>query len=147
MGKTIQPVYVDTNVFVNALFDDIDRKDLVESSRAFLEHIIKCKYYLYISELTIIELKKVTEFNREMILNEILRPYSVLNKITILKKNIKIAEEANYFSSTYGVHPADALHAMSAKMNKCWLITFDRELKRSSTQFGVETFDPRDLIH
>jgi len=145
MNSNSQKVYVDTNIFCNVFFSDTKRKDLVEASRKFLEEIIKCKYYLVISELTIFELVKVTGLNREVIIKEFFKSFSAVNKLKIVKKNRKIAEDAVYFSSSFGIHIVDAFHAIIAKMNDCWLVIFDRMLKDGAKKYKIKTFDPRDL--
>ena len=141
-----QRIYIDSNVILNFIYEIPDRPDLVDSSIRLLENITKCKYYLVASDGLLREIKKVTKLREEKIKEDIFRPYEIINKIEWVKLTKKIAEEAVYFSSIFGIHSKDAIHAAMASMYDCWLVTFDYDLKVASGKAGIDVYDPKDLL-
>ena len=145
-GDISQRIYVDSNVFLNFLYGIPDRPDLVDSSMKTLENVIECKYYLVASDGLVREMQNVTKLGYERILNGIFRPYEIINKIEWVRLTRKVADEAIYLASNYGIHKADAIHAAMASVYDCWLVTFDYELKTAAKKAGIDVFDPRDLV-
>jgi predicted nucleic acid-binding protein len=145
-GEISQRIYVDSNVFLNFLFEVHERPDLVDSSIETLENIGKCKYFLIVSDSLVREIKKVTKLSYERITMEIFRPYDIIKKIEWVKLTRKVADEAVYLSSIHGIHRTDAIHAAMASMYDCWLVTFDNDLKTAAKNAGIEVYDPRDLV-
>jgi predicted nucleic acid-binding protein len=64
----------------------------------------------------------------------------------MVKVTQKIADDSVYFSSIYGVHTVDALHAMMAKLNNCYLVTRGRDLTYAAKKYEINTFKPEELI-
>ncbi len=145
MDRRGQRIYIDSNVFLNFIYEIPERPDLVDSSIRLLENVTECKYFLVASDALIREIKKVTKWNTEQIRENVFRPYEIMNKIEWVRLTRKTAEEALYLSSIYGIHPKDAIHAAMALMFDCWLITFDHDLKRASKKADMPVHDPRDL--
>lgn len=145
MDQSGQRIYIDSNVLLNFIYEIPDRPDLVDSSIRLLENITECKYYLVASDALVREIKKVTKWSEEKIRENIFRPYEIIDKIEWVKLTRKIAEEAIYLSSIYGIHTKDAIHAAMASMYDCWLITFDYDLKRASKKAGIPVYDPRNM--
>jgi predicted nucleic acid-binding protein len=146
MNQSGQRIYIDSNVFLNFIYEKPDRPDLVDSSIGLLENITKCKYYLVASDALIREIKKVTNWSEEKIRESIFRPYEIINKIEWVKLTKKIAEEAIYLSSIHGIHKTDAIHAAMASMYDCMLVTFDYDLKQASKKAGLDVNDPRNML-
>jgi len=140
-------LYLDSNIFLNVWFEEMVKfGEIFYSSKKLLDEIINCKYLLVISELTIRELSKKTDLPIDIICDEYLRIYEMISKLTIVKVTKKIAEDAVYLSSSYGIHKVDALHAIMAKSNDCLLITRDVELRYAALKYGIATFRPEEII-
>ena len=144
-GDKSQRIYVDSNVFLNFLYGEPDRPDLVDSSIETLENVIACKYVLVASDGLVRELQKVTKLGYERVIKHIFHPYELVNKLEWVKLTRKVADEAVYLAGNYGIHRADAIHAAMASVYDCWLVTFDNELKTAASKAGIEVHDPRDL--
>ena len=84
-----------------------------------MENVIACKYYLVASDGLVRELQKVTKLGYERVINDVFRPYEIVNKIEWAKLTRTVADEAVYLAGTYGIHRADAIHAAMASMNDC----------------------------
>jgi len=145
MNKSTR-IYVDTNVILNFIFSEHEKPELVKPSILMLEKVIECKYHLVTSDGVLRELRKITGWNEDKIKEIIYRPYELLDKLEWVKVTRKIAKEATDLNSLYGIHRADAIHAATASMYDCWLVTFDHELKKAAKKAGIEVYDPRDLI-
>ncbi len=70
----------------------------------------------------------------------------MVDKLDYVRMSEGDALDVTGFSSGYGVHPVDAVHAVLAANNDCWLVSFDRELKEAVGRAGFIVFDPRDLL-
>jgi predicted nucleic acid-binding protein len=140
-------LYLDSCVFLNVWFDElVNEGRSFAASKRLLEEIINCTYHLTISKLTIIEITKKMNTTEDTIMNYFLKQFQIIGKLKIIKLTEKIAEEAVHFGSSYGVHKADALHAMLAKMNGCVLVTLDNELLEAAKRFSVPAKKPDELI-
>ena len=145
--KLITKLYLDSNIFLNVWFEEMVRLgEVFYTSKKLLDEIINCKYLLVISELTIKELSKKTDLPIDIVYDEYLKIYKMVDKLTIVKVTKKIAEDAVYLSSSYGIHKTDALHAMMAKSNDCILITRDVELRCAASKYGIATFRPEEIL-
>jgi len=146
-NKVKTKLYLDSNIFLNVWFVEMVKfGEVFYSSIKLLDEIINCRYHLVVSELTIKELSKKTELPADIIYDEFLKVYEIIDKLTIVKVTKKIAEDAVYFSSSHGIHKPDALHAMMAKSNDCLLITRDIELRYAASKYGIPTFRPEEII-
>ena len=139
-----QRVYLDTNVFINYLYDGA-RVDLVEASEAVFDAVVACRYFLVVSDVTVREMVKVTGFSWDEVFERVFKPYVALGKLEFVRLSGEAAEEATFYSSTFGVHMLDAFHMALASLHRCLLVTFDRDLKEAAIRSGVKVFDPRDL--
>ena len=139
-----QRVYLDTNVFINYLYDEA-RVDLVEASEDVFDAVVACRFFLVVSDVTVREIVKVTGFSRDEVFQQVFRPYLALSKMELVQLNGEAAEEATYYSSIFGVHMLDAFHMALASLHRCWLVTFDGDLKDAASRAGLRVFDPRDL--
>jgi predicted nucleic acid-binding protein len=132
---------------LNVWFEEnVGNEEVFFKSEKILHEIIECNFELYISKLTLSELSKKMDITQDIILDELLLPFRMLDKLKFLKVSKKIADDAVYFSSAYGVHKADALHAMLASSNNCILVTRDRELYRASNIYGTNCKYPEEII-
>ena len=140
-------IYLDSNIFLNVWFEEMVKfGEIFYSSKKLFDEIIDCKFNLVVSELTIQELSSRTELPKDLIFEEFLKIYQLLKKLEIVKITKKVADDAIYFGSSYGVHSADALHAMMAKSNDCILITRDRELRYAALKYGIDVKRPEEII-
>ena len=141
----ITRLYLDSCVFLNVWFDElVNEGRSFTASKRLLEEIINCTYNLTISKLTIMEITKKMNTTEETIMNY-LKQFQIVGKLEIITITEKIAEEAVYFGGSHGVHKADALHAILAKMNGCVLVTWDNELLEAAKRFSVPTKRPDEL--
>jgi len=145
MGSSNQRIYIDTNVFLNYIYEEPEKPEIVEPSILLLEDTKDCKYFLVASDGMVREIQKITQWEEDKILEKIFRPFELLEKIEWVKTTKQVAEEATYLYSLYGIHRADAIHAAMASMYDCWLITYDRELKKAAKTAGLIVYDPREL--
>ena len=146
-NKLKRKLYLDSNIFLNVWFEEMVKfGEIFYSSKKLLEEIVNCKYLLVISELTIKELSKKTDLPIDIMYDEYLRIYKMIDKLTIVKVTKKIADDAIYLSSSYGLHKVDALHAIMAKSNGCLLITRDAELRFAAVKYGIPTYRPEEII-
>ena len=74
-----QRIYLDTNVFINYLFDEA-RVDLVEASEAVFDAVVVCRFFLVVSDVAVREIVKVTGFSREKVFELVFRPYMALGR-------------------------------------------------------------------
>ena len=140
-------LYLDSCVFLRVWFNEtLEEWRSFADSKKLLDEIINCTYNLVVSKLTLIELKKKMNINEDILLNYFLREFKIINKLEIINVTKNIAEEAVYFGGYYGIHKADALHAMLSKMNDCILVTLDDELYAAAKKFSVEVKKPGELI-
>ena len=140
-------LYLDSNIFLNVWFEEMIKfGEIFSSSKRLLEEVTECKFHLVISELTFSELSQKTELPKEVIFDEFFKIYQVLKKLKIVKISKKVADDAIYFGSSYGIHAADALHAMMAKSNKCVLVTRDIELRFAALKYGLDVVRPEEII-
>lgn len=143
----IPKVYVDSNIFLNVWFEEMLRfSPAFYYSRKILDAILACKFQLVISDLTVKELSRKTGLSKEVIVNEYLKPYEMVTKLTIIETSMEMIKEANTISRRYGLHAADALHALVAKKEKCALVTRDKELTRTARRIDVRALLPEELI-
>lgn len=143
----IQKLYLDSNIFLNVWFDELIKfGEKFYSSKKLLDKIIECIFSLVISDLTIRELCKKTELPSEIICEEYLKPFKIIDKLKIIKTTRKVAEDAVYLSGYYGIHKTDALHAIMVKSNDCILVTRDNELIFAAKKYGIKTVKPQDII-
>lgn len=140
-------VYLDANIFLNVWFEEMIKDgEPFYASLKLLDAILECKFQLILSDLVIRELAKKTGLTYELVIQNYLKPYEILRKLTIRKTTMPIADEAVYLSSAYGIHKIDALHAIHAKSESCILVTRDNELLKTAIKFGIESKRPEDLI-
>lgn len=144
MVVSAQRVYLDTNVFINYLYDGT-RIDLVKASEDVFDAVVACRFFLVVSDVTVREIVKVTRFSKNEVYGRVFRPYMVLDKLELVQLSREAAEEATFYSSTFGIHMLDAFHMALASLHGCWLVTFDIDLKDAASRAGVKVFDPRDL--
>jgi len=140
-------VYLDANIFLNVWFDEmIKTGEPFYASFKLLDAVLECKYDLILSDLLIRELAKKTSLTYNQVLDNYLKPFEILGKLSIRKTTMSIADEAVYLSSTYGIHKVDALHAIHAKSEGCILVTRDIALLRTARKYGIMSKKPEDLI-
>ena len=141
-----QRIYVDANVFINFLYEESTRPDLVEASVSVLDDVIGCRFFLVVSDFLIREISKVTGLSYDVVESRLFEPYRMVEKLEFVKLSQDNGLDVTAFSSGYGVHPVDAVHAVLAENNGCWLVTFDGDLKVAAGRAGFMVFDPRDLL-
>jgi predicted nucleic acid-binding protein len=141
-----QRIYVDSNIFLNIWFEESEKPDLLSSSLSTLDDVYNCKYVLVVSKALVREISEVSGLSMERTELVMLRPYMLLGKVEWVKFTSKIADEAIYLESIYGIHRLDALHAAMASMYDCWLVTFDHDLKKAAKKAGIQVRDPRELV-
>lgn len=94
-----------------------------------LEEIIRCTYYLVISDLTIHELSRKTRLSRGEIIDTYLREFLLVEKLTIVEVTSEDWNQAKILSRELKLHLKDALHFFIAEKSGCTLVTEDVELK------------------
>jgi predicted nucleic acid-binding protein len=143
----MKKLYVDSCIFLNVWFEEnIGMGEAFYKSKKILEEVIECNFQLYISKLTLSELSKKLDTTQDILLRDLLLPFQILGKLKLVKVNRKVAEDAAYFSGMYGIHKADALHAMLASTNNCILVTRDRELYHAANIYGTKCKFPEEII-
>jgi rRNA-processing protein FCF1 len=143
----VQNLYLDSNIYLNIWFEERNGiNNYCDSSLKLMEEIIHCKYKLITSNLIIKELAKKTDQSEETIILNFMKPFISLSKYEMEKITQKIADDAAYFCGMYGIHKVDAIHAMIAQLNDCYLVTRDRDLIFAAKEYGVKTYRPEDLI-
>lgn len=143
----IVKVYVDSNVFLNVWFEELLRlSPAFYYSRKLLDAILECRFRLVISDLTVKELSRKTNLPKETIIEEYLKPYEMVGKLTIIETTKENIREANEISRTYRLHASDALHALVAKKEGCILVTRDVELRTTARRISVKSSLPEELI-
>ncbi len=123
----MQKIYVDTNVFISYWDKEYGRNigDFLEYfSEEILKRVVKCEFYLIISDFVIEELLSITSLNKKEILKQF-NPYFSLKKIKISKINKKDWEKADKLAKKYKIWKGDALHAIKAKQENAIVITWD----------------------
>ena len=98
------------------------------------------------SDFLIREISKVTGLSYDVVESRLFEPYRMVEKLEFVKLSQDNGLDVTAFSSGYGVHPVDAVHAVLAENNGCWLVTFDGDLKVAAGRAGFMVFDPRDLL-
>jgi len=143
----IVKVYVDSNVFLNVWFEELLRlSPAFYYSRRLLDAILECRFRLVISDLTVKELSRKTNLPKETIIEEYLKPYEMVGKLTIIEATKENIREANEISRRHRLHASDALHALVAKNEGCILVTRDVELRTTARRIGVKSSLPEELI-
>lgn len=115
-------------------------------SRKLLDAILECKFRLVISDLTVKELSRKTNLSKEIIMKEYLRPYDMVEKLTVIETTKDMIREAGSISRKYRLHASDALHALVAKNEGCILVTRDKELRATARRIGLRAVLPEELI-
>jgi predicted nucleic acid-binding protein len=140
-------LYLDSNIFLNVWFREMIKKGTVfRSSKRLLESILECRYTLFVSMLTLRELSSKTDLPEAVLMDEYLKPFTMIDKLDIIRVTAKVAEEAAYMHSSWGIHMMDAIHAVVAKQNNCILVTRDNELVEAAKSYGVRCVEPEELI-
>ena len=143
----IPKIYVDSNIFLNIWFEEMLKfSPAFYYSRKILDEILECKFKLVISDLTVKELSRKTGLSKEVIINEYLKPYEMVAKLTIVETSEEIIKEANAIGRRHRLHAADALHVLVAKKEKCILVTRDVELRITARRIDVRATLPEELI-
>jgi len=143
----VAKVYVDSNVFLNVWFEEMLKfSPAFYYSRRLLEAILKCRFRLVISDLTVKELSRKTSLPKERIIEEYLKPYEMVGKLTIVETTMEDLRKANEVSRRYRLHASDALHALVAKNEGCILVTRDVELRTTARKMTMESSLPEELI-
>ena len=138
---------MDSNVFLNVWFREMIKKGTVfQSSKRLLESILECRYTLFVSTLTLRELATKTDLSESVIMDGYLRPFTMVDKLNVIRITAKVAEEATYMHGSRGIHMMDAIHAVAAKQNDCTLVTRDTELMEAARSYGVRCVEPEALI-
>ena len=144
---SVVKVYVDSNIFLNVWFEEMLRlSPAFYYSRRILDAILECKFLLVISDLTLKELSRRTNLSREVIVEQYLRPYEMVEKLTVIETTKDMIREASSISRRHRLHASDALHALVAKNEDCVLVTRDEELRTTARRIGVRAALPEDLI-
>jgi len=142
----IPRVYVDSNIFLNVWFEEMLRfSPAFYHSRKLLDAILECEFQLFVSDLTVKELSKRTNLSREVIVQDYLKPYEMVEKLTVIDTTKEMIREAGSISRRYRLHASDALHALVAKNEGCILVTRDEELKTTARRLGVRAVLPEEL--
>jgi predicted nucleic acid-binding protein len=140
-------IYVDSNIFLNVWFEEMLRfSPAFYHSRKLLDAILECKFRLVISDLTVKELSRKTNLSKEIIMKEYLRPYDMVEKLTVIETTKDMIREAGSISRKYRLHASDALHALVAKNEGCILVTRDKELRATARRIGLRAVLPEELI-
>jgi len=140
-------VYVDSNIFLNVWFEEMLRfSPAFYYSRKLLDAILECRLWLIISDLTVKELSRKTNLSKETIVEEYLKPYEMVGKLTIVETTKENIREAGEISRRHRLHASDALHALVAKNEGCILITRDEELRKTAKRIGLRVALPEELI-
>ena len=143
----MEKLYLDANIFLNIWFEEMLRlSPAFYYARRLLDAILECKFLLIISDLTVKELSKKTGLSRDVIIQEYLKPYEMVGKLTIIETTKEMVKEAEMNSQRYGLHASDALHALIAKREECTLVTRDEELRTKGRRIGVRTALPEELV-
>ena len=146
-GDDILKIYVDSNIFLNVWFEEMLRfSPAFYYSRKILDAILECKFHLVISDLTVKELSKKTNLSREVITQEYLKPYEMVDKLSIIGTTKEMIGEADTISRKYRLHASDSLHALVAKKEGCTLVTRDKELRTTARRISVRAVLPEELI-
>lgn len=140
-------VYIDSNIFLNVWFEEMLRfSPAFYYSRKILDAILECKFQLVISDLTVKELSRKTNLSKEVIIQEYLKPYEMVDKLVIIETTEDTIKEANTLSRRYKLHAADALHVLIAGKKECILVTRDKELKSAARRIGVKAVLPEEIV-
>ncbi len=139
-------IYVDSNVFLNVWFEEMLRfSPAFYYSRKLLDGVLACRFWLVVSDLTVKELSKKTNLSREVIMEEYLGPFEMVEKLTVVETTEKMIREAGSVGRRYGLHASDALHAFVAKNENSVLVTRDEELRTTARRMGLRVVLPEEL--
>ena len=111
-----------------------------------MDTILDYGFQLVVSDLTENELSKKTGLSRDVILQEYLKPYEMVGKLTIVEITREMIKQAESYSRRYRLHASDVLHALIAKREECILVTRDEELRTKGRKIGVRTGLPEELV-
>ena len=131
-------VYVDTNIFLDYLFDRM--VGLVPGgyfAERLFEVVVDCRYSLVISELTIKELE-VHSKPAKVTVEELFERFRAIGKLDVVDIDAKIISEARNIKMPL----PDALHAAAARRKKAILVTRDRHFAEIRS---VKVAKPEDL--
>ena len=144
---SVPAVYVDSNIFLNVWFEEMLKfSPAFYYSRRILDLILECKFRLVISDLTVKELSRKTDLTKEVIVQEYLGSFDMVGKLMVVETTREMIQEANAVGRKYGLHGADALHALVAKREGCVLVTRDVELKTTARRISVRAVLPEELV-
>jgi predicted nucleic acid-binding protein len=144
---SVPAVYVDTNIFLNVWFEEMLKfSPAFYYSRRILDLILECRFRLVVSDLTVKELSRKTGLTRELIVQEYLRPFEIVGKLTVVEATVEMIQDANAMSHKYGLHGADSFHVLVAKREGCVLVTRDTELRTTAKKVGIKVALPEELI-
>lgn len=131
-------VYVDTNIFLDYLFDRM--VGLIPGgyfAERLFEAIVDCRYSLVISELTIKELEVHSKLAKASI-EELLERFKTIEKLDVVGIDAKIISEAKNIRMPL----PDAIHAVAARRQKAILVTRDKHFAGTCS---VKVAKPEDL--
>ena len=138
----MKKIYVDTNIFLDYLFDRM--VGLVPASyfaERLFDAIFDCKYFLIISELTIKELETHSKMTKDMLL-EMFREYEDVGKLEILSIDQKTIDRAKGIAKEKKVPVPDAIHAILAQTAGTIVVTRDKHF--ANLDF-IKAWKPEEL--
>lgn len=128
-------LYLDTNVFLSYWQQEMRGfVPLFERVRRIFEETIECKYYLVISGLTIAEMALKIKVPEELVVEEYLKEFSLVQKIDIVSNTKQEWSEARKLAREIGLHLKDSLHVIAAKNQGCILVTEDKTHREKASK-------------
>jgi len=138
-------LYLDSCIYMYA-WDTEDPSDQVcFASKQIMTFIRNQIFTLYVSEMVVREISKITQLSYYGTLAKISDELSLGSEFKVIKANYRMMSEAIRIKDEYYLHYPDYIHAGIAKVLNCILVTKDRFLLNVSKRDGIDSIIPEEF--